>query len=92
MTRHGQGATPGTASGGATRRVHSLRGASRAALSFLEAVAMDITDVRRTFGGKYEKGIQQMLDYIEKSPDIAALNRNSALKVSDLRTPPTAAP
>jgi hypothetical protein len=44
---------------------------------------MDIADVRRTFGGKYEKGIQQMLDYIEKSPDIAALNRNSALKVSD---------
>jgi hypothetical protein len=59
---------------------------------FLEAVAMDIADVRRAFGGKYEKGIQQMLDYIEKSPDIAALNRNSALKVSDLRTPPAASP
>lgn len=58
---------------------------------FLDAVAMDIADIRRPeFGGKYEKGIQQMLDYIERSPEITALSRNSALKVSDLRTPPAA--
>jgi hypothetical protein len=28
---------------------------------------------------------------VEKSPDIAALNKNSALKASDLRTPPAVA-
>ena len=58
---------------------------------FTEALAMDIADVRAKFGAKYERGIQQMLDYVEKSPDIAALNKNSALKASDLRTPPAVA-
>ena len=54
---------------------------------FNEAVKMDIDDLRGQFGAKYEKGIQQMLDYMEKSPDIARLNNNSSLKISDLRTP-----
>jgi Domain of unknown function (DUF4157) len=59
---------------------------------FLDALAMDIADVRGRFGAKYEKGIQQMLDYVEKSPEIRALSKNSTVKVSDLRVPPKPAP
>ncbi len=54
---------------------------------FLDALAMDIVDVRGKTGAKYEKGIQQMLDYVERSPEVRALSKNSTLKVSDLRVP-----
>jgi hypothetical protein len=33
---------------------------------FREAVEMDIQDIRSKFGDKYEKGIKEMLDYINK--------------------------
>jgi hypothetical protein len=52
---------------------------------FLEAVEMDIKDVRAKFGAKYEKGIQQMLDYVESSAQIKTLSKNSKVTVSQLR-------
>ncbi len=56
---------------------------------YLEAIKMDLDEIRAKHPGKYEKGIQQMLDYIEFDPTVKTMNRNSMLTINDLRNPTT---
>ena len=41
---------------------------------------------------KYEKAIQQMLDYVAKSPEVRNLGKNSTVTIADLRTAGKPAP
>jgi len=41
---------------------------------FMDAVQMDIDDLRSKFGSQYDEGIQQMLEYVETIRDRWNLN------------------
>ena len=52
---------------------------------FLDAMKMDIEEIRDMFGDKYQEGIEQMLTYVEKNPRILRLCGNSTATIQKLR-------
>jgi hypothetical protein len=58
-----------TASWGNSRESKAYRAKQKELIScgrFLEAQQMDIDNIKGLFGNKYDKGIQQMVDYTQK--------------------------
>ena len=84
-----------TRSWGSSKAAKQWR-ATQAALikqgKFLDALKMDIEDVRSRNPVKYEKAIQQMLDYVAKSPEVSKLSKNSTVTVAELRNAGKPAP
>jgi len=77
--------TPSNGTGNDAIAYRDLQGKLIREGRFLEAVLMDVLYLRKEHGLKYERGIQQMLDYIAGNPDILKHNGNSTLTVDDVR-------
>lgn len=57
-----------TKSWGSSRKAKAWRWRQKLLIKqgkFREAVDLDVQDIRSQFGDKYEKGIKEMLDYID---------------------------
>lgn len=79
-----------TSSSGSGKRAVEIRAKQTKLINegkFMEALEMDVNELRTKFGAKYEVGIQQMLDYVSKNAKIKALSKNSKVTVQSLRTP-----